>query len=56
MLQNERYRNDYAAFFNDMFDKGYAKEIPRESSGTVTDKAWYIPHHGMYHPKKPEKI
>ena len=56
MLQNEKYRNDYAAFFNDMFDKGYAEEIPHESSGTVTDKAWYIPHHGVYHPKKPEKI
>ena len=20
------------------------------------NNAWYIPHHGMYHPKKPEKI
>ena len=56
MLQNEMYRNDYAAFFNDMFDKGYAEEIPQESSKTVTNRAWYIPHHGVYHPKKPEKI
>ena len=56
MLQNEKYRNDYAALFNDMFDKGYAEEIPQESYRPVTDKAWYIPHHGVYHPKKPEKI
>ena len=56
MQQSEKYRNDYAAFFNDMFHKGYAEEVPRTSSETVTEKAWYIPHHGVYHPKKPEKI
>ena len=28
----------------------------QESSYTTDGKIWYIPHHGVYHPKKPEKI
>ena len=56
MLQNERYRNDYVAFITGMIAKGYAEKVPQESLQTVPNKAWYIPHHGVYHPKKPEKI
>ena len=56
MLQNERYRNDYVAFITGMIAKGYAEKVPQEALQTVPSKAWYIPHHGVYHPKKPEKI
>ena len=28
----------------------------QESSYTTDRKIWYIPHHGVYHPKKPNKI
>ena len=28
----------------------------QESSYTTDGKIWYIPHHGVYHPKKPDKI
>ena len=56
MMQNEKYRNDYVAFINDMIEKGYAEKVPEESLRTDANNAWYIPHHGVYHPKKPEKI
>ena len=56
MLQNDQYRSDYTAFINDMVDKGYAEKVPQESLKTAQDKAWYIPPHGVYHPKKPQKI
>ena len=43
---------------------GYAERVPEmsESKHTPGDQAarkrnvWYIPHHGVYHPKKPKKI
>lgn len=43
---------------------GYAERVPEtsESKHTLADQAarkrnvWYIPHHGVYHPKKPNKI
>ena len=56
MLQNDQYRSDYTAFINDMVNKGYAEKVPQESLKTAQDKAWHIPHHGVYHPKKPQKI
>ena len=56
MIQNEKYRNDYVAFINDMIEKGYAEKVPGGSLRTDANNAWYIPHHGVYHPEKPEKI
>ena len=56
MLQNQQYRSDYVAFITDMIDKGYAERVPHESLKIIPDKIWYIPHYGLYHPKKPKKI
>ena len=56
MRQNEKYRHDYVAFINDMIEKGYAEKVPVESLRANGSDAWYIPHHRIYHPKKPEKI
>ena len=33
---------------------GYAKKVTDTDS--EAGKMWYIPHHGVYHPKKPENI
>ena len=36
---------------NDTIKAGYAERAPKKNA-----KSWYIPHHGVYHPKKPGKI
>ena len=46
-----KYKEDYTRFMNDMINSGYAEEAPNDC-----ESAWYIPHHGVYHSKKPEKI
>ena len=56
MLRNEKYRRDYTSFINDTIAKGYARKVPEERADAETGRMWYIPHHGVYHPKKPEKI
>ena len=56
MMKNDKYRNDYVKFVNDLIDKGYSEEVPKDELNTKQGKVWYIPHHGVYHPKKPEKI
>ena len=37
-----------------VIDSGYAERVP-EQEATATDRKsiWYIPHHDVYHPKKP---
>lgn len=39
------------AFMQKMLEEGHAEKAP-ERYETV----WYVPHHGVYHPKKPEKL
>ncbi|XP_066929687.1 uncharacterized protein [Clytia hemisphaerica] len=53
LQKDKRIYNDYCTFMNKLFDKSYAKKVTSES---IEGKTWYLPHHGVYHPKKPEKI
>ena len=36
--------------------KGYARKVPPVQASPDEGKAWYVPHHGVYHPHKPDKI
>ncbi|CAI5660438.1 unnamed protein product [Oreochromis niloticus] len=53
MDKNPKYKEDYIQFMNSVFKDGDAEEADGTSTGSNT---WYIPHHGVYHPRKPEKI
>ena len=52
-LKDRDFFSDYKGFVEELIDKGCAsksnKEAPRRQN-------MYIPHHGVYHPSKPEKI
>ena len=60
---SQKYKADYVKFMRKIASH-YAKRVPEtsESKHTPADRAarkhnvWYIPHHGVYHPKKPHKI
>ena len=47
---NPRYKEDYVAFMEKTLEAGHDEEAPKQH-----ELAWYIPHHGVSHPKKPEK-
>lgn len=47
-----KYQQDYAAFLNDVIDKGYAEIVPPHQLQRNDSKIWYLPHHGVYHPQK----
>ena len=58
------YYAGYVEFMKKLIDSGYAERVPEmpDSEHKSSDQAqtkhnvWYIPHHGVYHPKKPNKI
>ncbi|XP_041789702.1 uncharacterized protein LOC121604290 [Chelmon rostratus] len=53
MEKNPKYKEDYVKFMDSVFEDGDAEE----ADDTPKDgNTWYIPHHGVYHPRKPEKI
>ena len=43
----------YLLYMQDLLSSGYAEVVPEEE---IANKSWYIPHHGVYHPRHPEKI
>lgn len=51
-----RYRADYVRFMTEIIEKGYARKVKVEELPHQEGKAWYLPHHGVYHPKKPGSI
>ncbi|CAM4662406.1 unnamed protein product [Leuciscus chuanchicus] len=51
--RNEKYKTDYITYMNDIIERGDVETV--NDDGTDGEK-WYIPHHGIYHPKKPDKL
>ena len=46
LRSDNKFREDYTAFMEEIIGKGYANECSDDSG------QWYIPHHGVYHPRK----
>lgn len=62
---DRKYKDDYTAFTERVINNGFAEKVPHieaESGGRAgpgcseEGRVWYIPHHGVYHPKKPTEI
>ena len=58
LTRNPDMRDKYSNFLRDLVDKGYARKVPRDHSNQNRndDVVWYLPHHSVTHPKKPEKV
>ena len=56
MQRDEKYLRDYSKFVSELIEKDYAEKVSRDRLDAYWGKTWYIPHHGVYHPMKPEKI
>ena len=54
LKRDETYYQDYVKFMDDIISRGDADKVPEDEIDN--SPAWYIPHHGIYHPQKPGKI
>ena len=55
LLRKPEFHADYVKFMNDLLSKNYARRVP-EQTKAKEGKVWYLPHHGVYHPRKPNKL
>ena len=53
LLRDKRYKEQYTEFMDEVIGKGDAEEV--KDDGGEGEK-WYIPHHGVFHPRKPNKL
>ncbi|KAK0130515.1 hypothetical protein N1851_035257 [Merluccius polli] len=51
--KNSKFKEDYIRFMEGLFNDGDAERAEDE---LVPGNVWYVPHHGVYHPRKPNKI
>lgn len=52
LARKEQFFKDYNAFMANMIQKGYSERVPEENLSKDNGDVWYLPHHGVYHPKK----
>ena len=53
-LSDRVLSDHYHKFMNDIISQGDAEIVPPTEQENIN--SWYIPHFGVYHPKKPNKI
>ena len=51
--RNPKFKEDYVTFMAGVIEGG---EAERAEDSPQDGNVWYIPHQGVYHPRKPEKI
>ena len=56
LTSDDQFRKDYNSFMQDIISSGYAERVPAGEASTKSKQVWYIPHHRVYHKKKPGKI
>jgi len=49
-------KRHYFEFMEKIISKGHASQIPAEDVKVPDGQVWYLPHFGVYHPKKPNQI
>ena len=56
LVKDRTLHQKYSVFMEDLFEKGYAQRVPDEQLHHTSTAAWYLPHHPVVHPKRPEKV
>ena len=48
------FKEKYKEFIENLINKGYASIVPeeQEEDDAQTGRVWYLPHHGVFHPRK----
>ena len=56
MQKDERFHNMYTTTMENYIAKGYARPLTNQEKYRDAKDCWYLPHHAVFHPCKPNKI
>ena len=56
LMRDQALHRKYCSFMEDLFEKGHAQRVPNDQLYHETARAWYLPHHSVVHPRKPDKV
>ena len=52
LKRNYKYRHQYTTFMNKILQNDEAELVP---TNEITNDCWFLPHHGVFHPRKLDK-
>ena len=55
LKRDEELAKKYCAIIEDYVDKGFARKLTPEEASAPTPKQWFLPHHLVRSPNKPDK-
>ncbi|KAL7883055.1 hypothetical protein SRHO_G00007130 [Serrasalmus rhombeus] len=50
--RNKEFHQEYTEFMSEVITNGYAEPVPCQQLNRSDGRLWFLPHHGVYHPKK----
>jgi len=56
LLKNPDLRSKYSAFTDSLFENRHAQMVPQTPPEHTTSVTWYLPHHPVLNPNKPDKV
>ena len=56
LLRDEDFFSKYNATLNEYIEEGHAGRVPTDELQPGDRPVWYLPHHPVTHPLKPEKV
>ncbi|XP_015748010.1 PREDICTED: uncharacterized protein LOC107327777 [Acropora digitifera] len=56
LMKNEDLLEKYRTTMNDYIEKGHAEMVPEEELNLRNRPVWFLPHHPVTHPMKPDKV
>ena len=56
LKRDENFHRKYRDFIDNLVSKGYARKLTAEEAERQSRKTWYLPHRGVFHPQKKDKI
>jgi hypothetical protein len=55
MDRNPKFHEKYSKVMKNYVDEGASREVP-EDEVVKLKPLWYLPHHAVWHPRKPEEL
>ena len=56
LKHDKNFHRKYREFMENLIQKGYARKMTEEEVVRRSQRTWYFPHHGVFHPQKQDKI
>ena len=54
--RDAKLASDYKLYMENMFENGFAEPVPYGCDVQNNGQVWYLPHHAVFHPQKPDKV